>query len=89
MRAPKITKTIRVDAKGRVNLGVLPEEISGFKLTTDKSGRYILEPLSEIPTREMWLHKNPEAMASLDRGLKELGEGKKGVKMSFVKYLKD
>ena len=86
MRAPKI---VRPDAKGRISLGVLPSEISGFKLTTDKNGRYILEPLSEIPAREMWLHKNPEAMTSLNRGLKELGEGKKGTKMSFLKYLKD
>lgn len=73
MRAPKI---VRPDAKGRISLGVLPKEISGFKLTTDKHGRFILEPLSEIPASELWLHKNPEALSSVMRGLKNAAEGK-------------
>lgn len=86
MRARKI---VRLDAKGRINLGVSPSEISGFEVTTDNQGRFVLEPLSEIPTREVWLHKNPDAMARVNRGLKELADGKKGTKISFLKYLND
>ena len=72
----KAFKIVRPDAKGRVGLGILSKDISGFKLTTDKHGRFILEPLNEIPARERWLYKNPEALASLRQGLKELAEGK-------------
>lgn len=42
-----------------------------------------------MPARELWLWTNPVAMASLDRGLKELGDGK-GVSLgSFAAYADD
>ncbi|HLB55947.1 MAG TPA: hypothetical protein VJK30_01255 [Coxiellaceae bacterium] len=81
MRAPKI---VRPDAKGRVNLGALPAGISGFKLTTDKDGRFILEPLTEIPAREKWIFENPKLLSKVQKGLKD-AVGRKLTKMEFSK----
>lgn len=38
--------------------------------------RIILEPLVEIPEREMWIYKNKKTLASLERGIKDAGNGK-------------
>ncbi len=85
MRAPKI---VRPDAKGRINLGTLPKDISGFRLTIDKLGRFILEPLSEISAREKWIFENPKILVKVQKGLKEAAEGKL-TKMDFSKFLDD
>lgn len=69
-------RIVRPDAKGRISLGVLPPHISGFKLTTDKNGCYILEPLTEIPERERWVYENPEVLASLERGIEDARAGR-------------
>ncbi len=63
-------KTKKVDDKGRVTLGshfanqkVIVEEVDATEV------RVILA--KAIPQRELWLHKNRKAMASVLRGLKE------------------
>jgi hypothetical protein len=33
-------------------------------------------PKQIIPDSELWLYENPEALASMERGLKEAAEGK-------------
>ena len=82
-------KTLHPDSKGRVTLGALSRGATGFRVTVDKKHRIILDPVMEIPLRERWLYENPKALASLRQGLKELAEGKKLTKMSFLKYLDD
>ncbi|OGT32826.1 MAG: hypothetical protein A3C44_03590 [Gammaproteobacteria bacterium RIFCSPHIGHO2_02_FULL_39_13] len=83
-------KIIRPDAKGRISLGALPPGISGFRLIIDKEGRYILEPLSEIPARERWLYENAAALTKVKKGLTELANPqKKLTKLSFSKYSSD
>ena len=77
----------RLDAKGRITLGKLAEGISSFRVTRESDGKIILEPYVEIPARELWLHRNPEAMAKVEKGLRELAEGKTFALGSFAEYL--
>ncbi len=81
-------KILRPDTKGRITLGKLAENVSGFKIT-EEEGRIILEPQIEIPAREAWLYKNPEAKASLDRGIEQAENGEAKYLGSFSQYLEE
>ena len=39
-------------------------------------GQIILDPVKAVPASEMWLYENPQALASVKRGLRESAEGK-------------
>ena len=87
---PKSTEiTVRPDAKGRITLGKLAEGLSGFKVTKNSDGSFHLLPLKEIPERELWLYRNPEAMAVVLEGLADSKAGRVHDLGSFAKYLED
>jgi len=63
------------DSKGRITFGnrfanqtVIIEEIDSTEIRVTKA--------QVIPQREIWLHKNPKAKASLLRGLAQTKAGK-------------
>ena len=68
---------VTLDKQNRITLGKLLAGISA-KLFDAKleDGKIVLEPMEAIPEREMWLHKNPDALASVLRGLKDAQNGK-------------
>ena len=82
-------KMLRPDSKGRVALGVLAKGVSSFKATVDDDNRIILEPYSEVPSREKWLFDNPTALDSVKRGLADAKAGRTKSKGSFAKYADD
>ncbi len=86
MPIPEPRKTVRPDSKGRVTLGNLAAGASSFKAYRDAKGRIILEPQVEVPAAEAWLWQNPEAMISVQRGLRDAAEGKLVERGSFAKY---
>ena len=43
---------LRPDAKGRLNLGDLANNVSSYRITQEESGTLILTPYSEIPYSE-------------------------------------
>jgi hypothetical protein len=47
--------------------------------------RIILEPMVEIPAREVWLYENKAALEKVKKGLSQKGTIKRG---SFAKYSK-
>lgn len=68
------------DGKNRISLTrVLTKEeqesFSSFRIYR-QGGKIILEPVMEIPVKDHWIYKNPEALASLMRGLKDAEEGR-------------
>ena len=69
---------IMLDKQNRVTLGKLLKGISTklFDARKQEDGTIVLEPMKAIPEKEMWLYKNPEALASVLRGLKDAEEGK-------------
>ncbi len=68
---------LTIDSRKRVPLGRLlsDDSVSLFNASVI-DGKIILEPMRAVPAREAWLYNDPEALASVLRGLKEAGEGK-------------
>jgi hypothetical protein len=68
---------VRPDAKKRV---VLPKALVGEGITyhiyTNKFGQIVLDPQVTIPASELWLFKNPAALASVKRGLADAARGR-------------
>jgi len=44
------------------------------------------DPVKTVPTSEMWLYENAEALASVKQGLRELAEDKIIDRGSFAKF---
>jgi hypothetical protein len=66
-----------LDSRKRVPLGRLLTNGSASMFEASiVDGKIILEPMRAVPAREAWLYKNPKALASVLKGLKEAGEGK-------------
>jgi hypothetical protein len=68
------------DDKNRISLTrILSKEeqknFSSFRIYRE-GGKIILEPVIEIPPKDHWIYKNPEALASLMKGLEQVKEGK-------------
>lgn len=72
---------IQMDDKYRVCLGSFlskeeKDQLSSFRISRQEDGKIVLDPLIEIPAREHWIHKNPEALASLIRGIEDAKNGR-------------
>ncbi len=82
MGAIKLT----VDSRKRISLTkLLPEgKISSVRAYKEDE-RIILEPMVEIPAREIWLYENRSALKKVKTGLSQKGTIKRG---SFGKYTK-
>ena len=47
-----------------------------FIIYTNDVGQILLSPEIGVPLHEAWLYKNPEALASVRKGLQDAAEGK-------------
>jgi predicted transcriptional regulator len=81
--------TLRPDAKGRVALGKLAEGISSFRATQNVDGSIVLKPYVEIALKDSWLARNPEALASVQRGLEDLKAGRVHDLGDFTQFIAD
>ena len=68
------TKTI--DERNRITLGEAFRGLKRVRLLKNKRGEILLQPVVEIPASELWLYRNEEALASVQRGLKDASAGK-------------
>ncbi|MEW6417998.1 MAG: hypothetical protein AB1480_07740 [Nitrospirota bacterium] len=80
------TIKLTVDSRKRISLTkLLPAgKISSVKAYKEDN-RIILEPMVEIPAREVWLYENKAAIEKVKKGLSQKGTIKRG---SFAKYSK-
>jgi hypothetical protein len=80
------TIKLAVDSRKRISLTkLLPQgKISSVRAYRENE-RIILEPMVEIPARELWLYENKEALEKVKAGLSQKGTTKRG---SFAKYAK-
>lgn len=85
--------TVNMDDKQRVPLTRIltkkeRELYHSFRVYWE-DGRIILEPVCQVPERGHWIYKNPEALASLMKGIKDAESGRLHDLGSFAKYAKD
>lgn len=85
-----IRATVNMDNKQRVSLTrVLSKEekslFNSFRMYRD-GGRIILEPVVQVPEKDHWIYKDPKALASLMKGIKDAEEGRLHDLGSFAKY---
>lgn len=84
---------IQMDDKCRICLGSFlskeeREHLSSFRVSRQEDGKIVLDPLVEIPAREHWIYKNPEALASLMRGIEDAKNGRVvDVDIDFSQFL--
>ncbi len=78
---------VKPDAKGRITLGHLADGVSRFAIIQDKNNRLILEPYSDVPSREVWLFRNEQALNKVKQGLNDASTGKLIKRGSFKKHL--
>lgn len=81
---------LTLDGRKRVSLAKLlrDSDAISFKAYT-KGDKIILEPMAEIPERELWLYKNPEALNAVKEGLQQSKEGRVHRRGSYAKYAED
>jgi hypothetical protein len=90
---------VRLDERRRVSLAkaldFLKEtlgntEIADFSVSVNEMGQVLLSPEVKVPAHELWLYKNPEALALLLKGLSQVGHREKLKDLgSFEKYADD
>jgi hypothetical protein len=73
----RVAESVKPDAKKRV---VLPKaqvrEGITYHIYTNSLGQIVLDPQVSIPASEAWLFNNPDAIASVRRGLNDAAQGK-------------
>jgi len=78
----------KVDEAGRLSLGRGRAGIQ-YDINESADGTITLVPVTVIPTREVWLYRNPEAMAMVQQGIKEASNGEAISVGSFAQYADD
>ena len=73
----RVAESVKPDAKKRV---VLPrpsvQEGITYHIYSNSLGQIILDPQVTVPASEAWLFNNPEALASVQRGLADAAQGR-------------
>jgi hypothetical protein len=73
----KIADSVKPDAKKRITLHKLQmREGITYHVYSNSIGQIILDPQVTIPASEIWLFNNPDALASVRRGLSDAAKGK-------------
>ncbi len=73
----RVAEKVKPDAKKRV---VLPKtqvlEGVTYHIYSNSLGQIVLDPQVTIPASEVWLFNNPDALASVRRGLSDAAQGR-------------
>jgi hypothetical protein len=81
-----ISEFAQPDAKKRLSLGEAAGGAKAFNIYRNPLGQLILDPVKTIPTSEMWLYENAQALGSVKQGLRESAEGKTTYRGSFARH---
>ena len=73
----RVAGSVKPDAKKRVILpAALVQEDIIYHIYHNSLGQIILDPQVTIPASEVWLFNNPDALASVQRGLSDAAQGR-------------
>lgn len=84
-----LDRELKPDTKKRLTLG---KALAGldpdvrFDVYRNEAGQIVLDPRVSVPAREVWLFRNPEALAAVRRGLDEAAQGKTRSLGSFARH---
>ena len=70
----EVKTAISADERGRIVLGAAEKEKT-YSMSRNAVGQILLTPVVVIPEHEMWLYRNPEALAAVRQGFAELAAG--------------
>lgn len=73
------------DSRGRLIIGAIAKGKS-YRVQVNDAWQILLDPVVAIPERELWLHRNPEAIASTQFGLQQAAAGEVHDLGSFARY---
>ena len=68
--------TRTIDNRNRLTIGELAQGFNRVRLYKNEMGEILLKPVVEIPASELWLFQNKEAFEDVQKGLKDISEGK-------------
>jgi hypothetical protein len=68
--------TRTIDNRNRLTIGELAQGFNRVRLYKNKMGEILLKPIVEIPVSELWLFQNKKAFENVQKGLKDISEGK-------------
>ena len=74
------------DSRGRLTLGRVVKGKS-YRVMINDEGQILLDPVVSIPERELWLWQNPNALASVKRGIKQASTEKGRDLGDFSQYV--
>jgi hypothetical protein len=84
-----ISEFAQPDAKKRLSLGEALGSATAYNIYRNSLGQLILDPVKAVPTSELWLYQNTQALASVKQGLLESAEGKNVYRGSFAKHARE
>lgn len=68
--------TRTIDNRNRLTIGELAQGFNRVRIYKNETGEILLKPVVEIPASELWLFQNKEAFENVQKGLKDISEGK-------------
>ncbi len=80
-----VKDVVRPDSRGRLTLGQVAKAKS-YRVMVNDAGQILLDPVVSIPERELWLWQNPDALASVQRGIQQSAAGETHDLGSFTQY---
>lgn len=69
-----VKKSVVADKRGRITLGT-EVKTKEFRVLQNDLGQILLDPIVQIPERELWLWQNQQALKSIKQGLQEANTG--------------
>jgi len=81
----EIKHSSRADDRGRLTVGAVAKK-KNYRVMINELGQILLDPIVNIPEREIWLWRNQSALSSLKRGLQEAAAGETQDYGSFAEY---
>jgi glycine cleavage system aminomethyltransferase T len=76
---------VQPDSRGRLSIGAVAKGKS-YRVMVNNDGQILLDPVVAIPERELWLWQNPEAIASVQRGIQQAADGELNDMGDFSQY---
>jgi hypothetical protein len=80
-----VKEIVEPDSRGRFSIGAIAKSKT-YRVQMNDAGQILLDPVVAVPERELWLWQNPEAIASVQRGIEHAGMGEVHDLGSFAEY---